>query len=762
MPSRRALIVDRDKTYAQRLDRCLRLLDFDVDIVETRREALESLKVEDAAIVLIAVERPKKTGFKVFTDVKRLVRNVPIVLASSTVPMAELLMHQKLRLHADAYVDKRDTTDREVLDTLNGLLRLKLDSDELSALDRQARSGRALPGRARDVGTDAGGAVTEQSDEAPAVADLALADLLGDVDVSPVIVESSDLDSADVSEEQEEDGFEDVDEEIASLQEEVRQLQRELEHARRSASSSPFSTDYLELSERADAEEQANARTRRELGARTRQVESLRTKLLQVAGRLLDAERLRDQSVNQLRDLEARIGPLEGELRLSRERMEDLTHRLEAENGRREALDRQHESAIMLVETRLADEKRRAVEARQRLRLELTTLEQRHQTVLAEAVERERRQQDQQRGQLKREHESAALAKTEAQREERAAAVKATDAKWQLQLDELRQRQELELEARQEERRKELAELQGSMEQALLRKDREMQRAMADAAAGQQVQEQQAYDFEEKASELRREHSQALEAKDVELQTHVESLRQEHVRAIEARSDEHRGQIDELIASYEQALGDKDRQHEEAIEQAVAEARQEYVREAGERLNELELAETNHRANLAEVERRSKDQIELLDKLHEEELDQLRSQHDRACDRMRAEHDAVIAGLEEKILAEQKQTVAAQQAEWQAKLEEMRREQAQNMATEREEMQVIIDALETVKGVDRPESLSDETPVEPASAGGATARNSVLLREIAEEMDRLGRSVSDAADENADPGSPSTAGLPTD
>jgi len=758
MPSRRALIVDRDKDFVQRLDRCLRLLEFTVDIVENRREALESLKADDAAIIFIAVERPKKTGFKVFTDVKRLVRNVPIVLASSTVPMAELLMHQKLRLHADAYVDKRGMTDREILDTLNGLLQLKLDPDELSQLTKRSRSGRIPPGGGQDIRADASRAATDSQP----VADPALADLLGDVDVSPMVVESDDPDLAEDSEEEEDEVFEDVDEETASLQEEVRRLRQELEHARRSASSSPFSTDYLELSERADAEEQANARIRRELGARSRQVEALRAKLLQIAGRLLDAERLRDQSLTQLRDLDARIGPLEGELRLARERIEDLTRRLEEENERRAALERQHESAILSVETRLADEKRRAVEARQRLRLELTSLEQRHQAARAEAVEEERRRLDQERGQLKREYETASAAQAEAQLEEQKAAVEAADARWQRKLDELRQRHELELEARHEEHRKGLAELQGSMEQALLRKEREMQRAVSDAAAGQQLQERQAFDFEEKSSELRREHAQVLETKDVELQKRVESLGQEHARAVEARSEEHRGQIDELIASYEQAMGDKDRRHEEAVEQVRAEARQEYVREAGERLNELELAEANHRANLAEVERRSKDQIELLEKLHEEELDQLRSQHDRACDRMRAEHNAATAGLEEKILADQDQTAAARQAEWQARLEDMRREQAETMAAEREEMKVIIDALETVKGVDRPESLSEETPVEPASAGEASERNSVLLREIAEEMDRLGRSVSNAADETADPGSGSTAGPRTD
>ena len=64
--------------------------------------------------------------------------------------------------------------------------------------------------------------------------------------------------------------------------------------------------------------------------------------------------------------------------------------------------------------------------------------------------------------------------------------------------------------ARQEERRKEVASLQGAMEQALLRKEREMQQAFADAVAGQQLQEQQAFDYEEKIAEIQREHARAI------------------------------------------------------------------------------------------------------------------------------------------------------------------------------------------------------------------------------------------------------------
>ena len=764
MPSSRALIVDRDKTFAQRLDRCLGSLGFTAEIAENRREALESLALDTPGIVVIAVERPKKAGFKIFTDVKQLIRNVPIVLTTATVPMAEFLMHQKLRLHADAYVDKRELTDRELLDRLNELLGLSFDAAELSRLAEPSRSGRARRGRSRLSRADAisgtngapefeadDGLLDDEDGDRLQALDPGLADLLADVDSNPVIVESTDAGLADDLDEDDDD-FEDADEAIASLQEEVHRLQRELDHAQRSASSSPFSTDYLDLTHRVDAGERSTARMRREVDTRVRQVESLRAKLLQIAGRLLAAERLRDQSLNRIRELEARLGPLESELRLSRERGDDLARRLDEEQGRRTGLEQQHASTVESFELRLADEKRRSVEAQQRHRLELSAAEQRHQTQRNDADEKERRRLDEHLRQMKRESEAAALAGAESLRAEQVAAIEARDSRWQHKLDELQKRHELELKARQEERRKEVANLQGAMEQALLRKEREMQQASA--VAGQQLQERQAFDYEEKIAELQRELAQAMESIEGARSHQIQALRQEHANDLDERDEEHRKHVDRLIESHHAALGESERRHEEAIEQALDQVRQEYVRDAAERLGEFELAEAKHRQDLVDAEQHYKDQIELVKQLHEEELDQLKARHERECERIRAEHDIATADLESKILARQEQAAAARQAEWQAEIESMRQEQAQALTAERDEMQVIIDALETVKGVDRSEWPGEDSGAEANVTIDTAEQNSALLRQIAEEMDRIGQTATDSVDDTPEPATP--------
>lgn len=763
MPSSRALIVERDRTFAQRLARCLGSLGFTTEVAENRREALESLSQDEVGIVVIAVERPKKTGFKVFTDVKRLIRNVPIVLTTATLPMAEFLTHQKLRLHADAYIDKRELSDRELLDWLNRLLGLSFDPAELSRLAAPSSRGRSRRSSARLSDARATGKTNEvpdfesddeQLDDEDAdrleALDPALADLLTDVDSTPAIVESVNADFAGDMDD-DEDELEDDDEAIASLQEEVHRLQRELESAHRSASSSPFSTDYVDLTNRVDAGERSKARLQREVDTRVRQVESLRAKLLQIAGRLLNAERLRDQSLNRVRELEARLGPLESELRLAREHGDDLARRLDDEQGRRTGLERQHASTLESFEIRLSDEKRRAVEAQQQHRLELSAAEQRHQTQLKEAVERERHRLDEQLEQAKRELEAAAQVETESVRGELAAAVEARDTKWQKKLDELQHRHDAELKARQEERRREMANLQGSMEQALLRKEREMQQAFADAVAGQQLQEQQAFDYEEKIAEIQREHAQAIEAFEGEGDSRIQALRQELAEELEQRDEEHRKHVDRLTASHQMALAENERRREEAVEQALDEVRQEYVRDAAERLSEFEEAEDRHRADVAAAEKQYIDQLELVKKLHDEQLDQSKAKHDRECERMRAEHDTAMAELESKIIARQEQAAVARQAEWQAEIESMRQEQAQTLAAEREEMQVLIDALETVKGVDRLEPSTSDEVVEPIASNDSADQNSALLRQIAAEMDLIDRPAADTMDGTSAP-----------
>jgi CheY-like chemotaxis protein len=817
MLARRALIVDRDKTFVERLRRCLQALDYDLDVARGRREALEYLASGDTAIVFLAVERPKKSGFKAFADVKQRARNVPIVLASSTVPMDELLLHQKLRLHADAYIDKRSLSERELLETLDRLLQLNLDPAELLTLAGQARAVRNLARRSRSTGDASrrsvvvsrtpgsgdveGEAPENEREDVLSTVDPALVALLGDVGETSVVAEPHD-DEAD-----EDDEFAES-EEIDCLQQEVQRLKSELAQAKRSASSSPFSTDYLALSEQADAEKRSNARLRREHASRARQLEALRAKLLQVADRLLRVERLRDRLLEQVRTLEVRTDSLERELDQSRKGKDDLARRFDEEIKRREDSERQHASDLESFEKRLAAATLQTVEVESRHRKELAKAEQAFLASRAEAIERERRRLDEERQLMKREYEAAAAAQAEAARKEQAEAVEEErhrqneqrrlmkqeyeaaaeaqaetwrkeqaaaleeqqrrleeerlrlkleheaavqaqaetwrkqqrtvveekDAEWQRKLDKLRSLEEHELSIWNEGHQKQLAELRRSMEQAVRAKEQELATIRADAEAGEQLRKRQAAKFEENVRELRQEHARSLQKQSLEHDAQLEELKGTHACALATLEDQHGKTVDQLTAAHQLELAERERQHAEAVEQALASARREHVRDTEARLDDFESSRLTHQDNLAKAEQLYKEQVALLEKLHAEQLDRQKIQHEREQDRLRAEHAAAIAELEHSTREEQELSVALKQAEWQTQLEEVRQEQAQTLAVERGELQVLIDALEAVKGVER----SEEDPAESTSEGEGVESSSTMLREIAEEMDRLG------------------------
>jgi len=832
MLARRALIVDRDKNFVDRLRRCLQSLDFDLDVARSRREALEYLASGETAIVFLAVERPKKSGFKAFTEVKQRARNVPVVLASSTVPMAELLLHQKLRLHAEAYVDKRALGEQEILETLDDVLQLDLDPAELASLADQARAVEILADHSRRRSAEREGEIDESGEDALSVVDPALVALLGGVGASPTRAEPNDFDEEHEAED--EDEFVESDE-VASLQDEVHRLENELAQAKRSASSSPFSTDYLALSEQAELEKRSNARLKREHSSRAKQVEALRAKLLQVADRLLRVERLRDQLIEQVRTLEAQGDQQLRESTQLKSAKDDLTLRLEEELKRREKVERQHAADLESFENRLAEQSLRVVEAEERHGRDLAAAEQSFLTSRVEAIEKERRRLDEDRQRMKREHEAAAAAQAEAANKEQAqaveeqrrrheeelqlikfeyesaataqaetrrmeqaaaaeeqrlrldeerqrlrleheAAVKAQaeawrmqqrtvveekDAEWQQKLDELRNLDERELNVRHEDHQRQLSELNASMEQAVRAKEQELATIRADVEAAEQLRERQSAQFEQTAREIREEQARVLQAADLEHDRRLEESRAEHARDLAARDEQHARQIDELNAAHRQALVERDRQHAEAVAQALADATHKHVRDTEERLDDFESSKLNHQTNLAKAEQLYKEQVELLEKLHVEQLDRQKIQLEREQDRMRAEQAAAIAELEHSFREEQELTIALKQAEWQTRLEEVREEQARALAVERGEMQVLIDALEAVKDVDRLETPAGETSAEPAAEGESIESSSSMLREIAEEMDRLGDSISDAAMDAVEP-DPAIASTPVD
>ncbi len=640
MRPRCALIVDKDKSFANRLARCLGVAGIDAAIVDSRRDALERVAQSPPAILFLAVEQPKRAGFALFSDVKRLARQMPVVLVTSTVPKSEMLLHQKLRIHADAYLDKRELDEPAMLDVLNRLLSLDLDAGDVEPIVESESLEPALATLLAELGADA--------PELEAPPD------------RPLVAESDALDDA------------------PELHDRLESLERKLEVARQAARSSPFSTDFLALAERADHAERSATGLRRELDGRARLVEQQRGSLIQVASRLLDAERDRRDATERIRTLEAHHAATQEELRRAHETLAALESRLSADRQRAEDEARSQAGARAALEQQLVDAQQRAAEsaldAECRKAEEQATLEQRHAQAVAHERERALREHEASRKELAaelervlREHEASRkelaaelermLREHEAARKELAAelercaaeAIQARDAEWQRSVDELERQHASAVGQLREEHRRELCELHDSLEKTLERTERQ---TAADLLAIADEHEQK---FEQATEGWRTrltQAEQALRSASREVSTsqerRIEELEQRHREAVDELRAKHAAERESLnremaqrTATHEKALADQARRHDEDLTQAVEKLRGELIREGNRRLDEIEQAERRRRADLAAQEQRHRDEIELLNKLHEV-----------GSDRHATEREAALAELSRSVRPE--------------------------------------------------------------------------------------------------------------
>ena len=695
----RALIVDRDEDFADRVQRCLREAGLGADVADGRRATLEIVAEKRPAILFIAVEQPRRSGFALFSDVKRLDRQARVVLVTSTVPMTDMLLHQKLRIHADAYLDKRQLDERAILETLERLLGLGFDSAELG---RMARSVASEKRRSRPAVAKPQRETTKAEDDEPEAAESeglepALTTLLAEIGVDaperatalgdPSSFEELDDPEADAIED--DDGLASADEH-AELHERVAQLERELDIARQAARSSPFSSDYLTLAERADHGERHAARARRDADARSRQSERLRDKLVQVAARLVETERARRAADELGEKLESRLSAADSALDQARERLDRTEREALSQSASIEGLRREMVEAQQRAAAEALDVEARHTEA-------LAALGRRH----AEALEAERAQLSRERQRLAQENE-AGLRELSAKLGRQSIEVLETrEVDWQRRLDEERQARARSEEELREAHRREMAELHESFEQVLARNERKLaaellavtdeheqtlERQTAEwqarldqahrALASESVEVLEAHrrEIEEREArhaaqlaELRAAHATECErlrgehaARTQELTSRQQSLesgahaeleqaRQHHARELEALREEHERERTRTSAAHEHALAEQAHRHAEELTAAMADMRQIRSREDTQRLAELEEADRRRRAELAEMERRYRDEIELLRKLHEVELERLEVRQSGERDRMQAERQLALDELARNV-----------------------------------------------------------------------------------------------------------------
>ncbi|HEY7818432.1 MAG TPA: response regulator, partial [Vicinamibacteria bacterium] len=364
MPHRTVLVIDEDAAFRERLASLLSPLGVRVESVQGEDAILEALARRPPEAVFIAVDLPEKEGYALFSKVKKTRRRVPVALLTSTISASDLKLHEKLKIHAEAYFDKRSATDDDLREAIESRLGI------VARVEPSATSGSS-------VSDDGAADVEMEAEKAPTTSiEPWLAELL-DPETTAILAEidedaslSGDLPrirtvAGEVSPER-----------VLELEEELQLVREELDQARRDARSSPFSSEFLVLREEAAAKDKRMRALQRALGQRDSQFAVVKARLADFARKLLDARRDADESREQVKDLKGELEATQGKL----QRLFD-----EAEER-----ERKHEDDTKALRQRLDEAQAQHLEARRAQAAEIASLKAAH------ATERESREHEHQ------------------------------------------------------------------------------------------------------------------------------------------------------------------------------------------------------------------------------------------------------------------------------------------------------------------------------------------------------------------------------
>jgi DNA-binding NarL/FixJ family response regulator/chromosome segregation ATPase len=729
MPKRTALVVDEDTEFGERLAPLLSRFGVEARFAAAEDEALDLLRRHGPEVVFIAVDAPDKEGFALFSKVKKARRRLPVVIATSTVSKADMKLHEKLKVHAEAYLDKRELTDDEILEVLR-----RLGLGETASEDDRPKEAPA------QIETEP---VKESVPEARSAIEPWLAALL-DPETTAIL--------ADIDEEgglgpkkPAPDGAASP-ERVAALEEEVERLENELEQTRRDAQSSPFSSEFLGLREEVSRRDKEIRRLREALGRRDGQVVVVKTKLADFARRSLDFQKAYERGREQVEDLKSELEALQARLARAVREAEDQDGRFERET--------------QTIRERLAEEQVKNAVARRELESELSTLRATHaRTVQTKDAERaaaleelERRHQEQKTqladelkaryseklkeiqsnqeralATLREEHqseietihayhyESAARAASEAQEALRQASEKSAFA-----LERANAQRRQEAERAEEKRRADVAQASqrhGEEVEGLTRKYEAEKGALERHAASLQTQMERlsseigakVQDVAKQLEEERRRHQETREHYEQELAQlqsahtkHLEQAEEDQFSALAGLSRKFRDDRNRILEmerhKWEETAKTLHQDHAralEGIEQQYLDdlAAAKSAHEAALRQKDSE-AEQERKLALDRVRAELVEEIERGRRKHADELAALRQEHEREVSSIQASHMESIQRRERETQQALREAVEAAKAGWAERLDRSSEESAQALAAQRHEYEEEIATLE--------------------------------------------------------------------
>jgi CheY-like chemotaxis protein len=690
MSDRIALVIDDDTDFQKRLAGLLSRLGVDASVVRGEEETLDLLRRRGSEVELlfIAVELPDKEGFALFSKVKNARRRVPVILATSTISGADLKLHEKLKIHAEGYLDKLSVTDEEILDLLGSIgLSPSTAGEEPSvpASEELAPSHSETESPSEDV---------PESPERPSAGALApprptiepwLAELL-DPETAAILADIEEESPASVPERVTAEG-EVSPERVAELEEDLRNLRSELEQTRRDAQSSPFSSDFVSLREVAGRKDNEIRGLQKSLARRGEQAGKIKEKLSEFAQKLLLAQKEQDRGREQVVDLK-------GEL-------ESVYLKLQRFVGEVESLERRHEQEERALREALAAEQTRHVDSRRDLEAELATLKVAHQRLVQSREEEHQKELDEREAKW---------------REEKTHLADELKAKYSEKLKEQTANHNRDVATLRQGQEKEIGDLHASHREASTRAATEAQEALQKAVE-KSAQALKAAD-EQRLAELSL--AENMRKRDL-----VEAERRFRER-FEAETKKHRAEKEALTRGSESAAARIDRISSEfgAKVQDVAknleEERQRHqeTRERYER--EVATLQSTHAKHLEQTEEDQFSALAGLSRKYREErtriLDAERKKWEETAQNLHHDHTAALEGLEKQYADEAAALKAAQEAalrqrdaegeqvrrlevervraQMQEELDRLRRQQADEIAKLRQEQEKEVGSLQ--------------------------------------------------------------------
>jgi FixJ family two-component response regulator len=716
------LVIDEDQAFRERLTAVLDALGVRMETAQGEDQILEALARRAPEAVVIAVDLPDKEGFSLFSKTKKAKRRVPVALVTSTIGAADLKLHEKLKVHADVYLDKRTVTDdelREAVETRLGITR----TEPTTEVVREEPLAKEEPEVAAPKEAAPGPPKPAMSSLEPWLAELL------DPETAAILAEIDEESSLAGAPRRTTVEGEVSPERITELEEELENLRRELEQARRDARSSPFSSEFLSLREEATARDRRMRAIQEALGRRDSQFALMKEKLTEFARKLLEARRDADQARETVSDLKGELEAAQGKLQRLYDDVEEH--------------ERKRDEEAKALRNALADAEGRNAEARHQLEAEIASL---------------KTAQEKARETLEAEHASSLEALERKLKEEKSQLAEELKTKNAEKLKELQASHDRALASLGEEHDKGAQAIHDSYGEIAARAAAEAQEALRQASeksastlesSNRQRQAELARAEEKRRADLaesEKRHLDEIQTLGLQHRAERETLARE-LQSAQARIERISSEFGAKIQDVVKGLDEERASHQET--------RERYERELGAlqaaHSKTLEKAEEDQFSALAGLSRKFReDRTKLLDLEREKWQETARTLH--------IDHARALEGLEKQYQDEAAALKAAHEAALLQKDAEA--EQARKIEVEKARVQIQESFEKTLRGhADELASLRQEHERELASLRAAhmealqtrDRENQQALREGVEAakleaLDRTGRAREEAAE----------------